>query len=189
LSAVTLMKLTINDIVEKINGTIIRQLKCKTGEEFPAQLFGISFPIQIKDTDSDGSFPAVIDTDGECRYVFSDDDFAFGLYHRLLSKTYDKAKGYGDGDSDTETDEMITVVWGFSNRLGINALDFEHEIIIPSIPKECALVSSDFDSYRVVNNEFRNINYLNKPEEFIFSVKYKFRHVFNRICVSETNCI
>ena len=183
------MKSTIENIVENINETIIRQLKCKTGDEFPGQLFGIAFPIQIKDVDSELSIPAIIDTDGECSYVFSDDSFSFGLYHRILSKSYGKAKGFGDGDLDVETDEMSMIVWGFSNQLKMNSLDFEREIIIPSIPKKALLVSSDFDSYRVANNEFRNANYLNKPEEFIFSVKYKVQFKFDRICTLETNCI
>jgi len=183
------MKSTLDNIVEKINETIIRQLTCKTGKEFPAQLFGIAFPVQIKDVETDSSFPAIIDMDGECSYVFSDDSYSFGVYHRLLSKSYSQVKGFGDGNIDVEIDDMAMVVWGFSNQLGMNALDFEREIIIPSIPKLAALVSSDFDSYRVSNGEFRNANYLNKPEEFIFSVKYKVQFKFDRICALETNCI
>jgi hypothetical protein len=183
------MKSTIENTVEKINETIIRQLRCKTGEEFPAQLHGIAFPIQIKDVDLDSAIPAIIDTDGECRYVFSDDSFSFGLYHRLLSKTYSEVKGFGDSNMNVETDDMLMVIWGFSNQLSMNALDFERKIIIPSIPQKAALVSSDFDSYRIANSEFRNSNYLNKPEEFIFSVKYKVQYKFDRICALETNCI
>jgi hypothetical protein len=121
--------------------------------------------------------------------VFSDDSFSFGLYHRLLSKTYGKVKGFGDSDMDTETDDMSMIVWGLSNQLNMNALDFEREIIIPSIPQQALLVSSDFDSYRIANSEFRNSNYLNKPEEFIFSVKYRVQYKFDRICALETNCI
>ena len=183
------MKSTVENIVEKINETVTRQLQCKTGKEFPAQLFGIAFPVQIQDDDSDRSIPAIIDTDGECCYVFSDDSYSFGLYHRLLSKSYSQVKGYGDGNLDVELNEMTMVVWGFSNQLSIGALDFEREIIIPSIPKLASLVSSDFDSYRVANGEFRNANYLNKPEEFIFSIKYKVQFKFDRNCALEKNCI
>ena len=183
------MKSTVENIVEKINETITGQLRCKTGKKFPGQLFGIAFPVQIQDIGTDSSIPGIIDTDGECHYVFSDDDYSFGVYHRLLSKTYNKMKGFGDGDLDVEIDDMVMIVWGFSNQLGMNALDFEREIIIPSIPKLAQLVSSDFDSYRVANSEFRNATYLNKPEEFIFSVKYKVQFKFDRICSLETNCI
>lgn len=182
-------KSTIEHIVEEINETVIRQLKCKTGEEFHGQFFGIAFPVLIKDEDGERSFPAIIDTEGECSYVFSDDSYSFGIYHRLLSKTYSQAKGFGDGNLDIENDEMAMIVWGFSNQLDMNALDFEREIITPSIPKKATLVSSDFDSYRIANGEFRNANYLNKPEEFIFSVKYKVQFKFDRICALEKNCI
>jgi len=183
------MKSIIDDIVGKINDAVARQLQCKTGKEFPAQMLGIAFPVQIKDENLDAAIPAIIDTDGECHYVFSDDSYAFGIYHRLLLKSYGKAKGFGDSDFDTETDDMTIIVWGFSNQLEMNALDFEREIIIPSIPKQALLVSSDFDSYRIANSEFRGLNYLNKPEEFIFSVKYRVQYKFNRICALETNCI
>ena len=180
------MKSTVENIVEKINETIAGQLKCKTGKEFPGQLLGIAFPIQIQDDDTNNSIPGIIDTDGECHYVFSDDDYAFGVYHRLLSKSYSKIKGF---DDDVVINDITMIVWGFSNQLGMNALNFERKIIIPSIPKLAQLVSSDFDSYRVANSEFRNATYLYKPEEFIFSVKYKVQFKFDRICVLETKCI
>ena len=183
------MKSTVETIVEKINEAIDRQLICRTGNEFAGQLLGIAFPIQIKDELTDSSMPAIIDTDGECSYVFSDDSYAYGLYHRLLSKTYAKEKGFGDGDRDIEINEMAIVVWGFSNQLEMNAIDFERQIIIPSIPKKAALVASDFDSYRVSNSEFRNANYLNKPEEFIFSVRYKVQFLFDRDCELERKCV
>ena len=145
--------------------------------------------MQIQDDDTNSSIPAIIDMGGDCHYVVSDDDYSYGVYHRLLSKSYSKVKGFGDGDLDVEIDEIVMIVWGFSNQLDMNSLDFEREIIIPSIPKLAALVSSDFDSYRVANSEFRNVGYLNKPEEFIFSVKYKVQFKFDRICALETNCI
>jgi len=183
------MTSTIENIVTEINKTILLQLKCKLGEDFNAQLHKIAFPCQIQDENTDRAIPAIIDTDGECKFVFSDDDYSFGLYHRLLSKTYSREKGFGDGDIDVELNEMSIIVWGFSNQLKMNAIDFEREIIIPSIPKKAALVSTDFDSYRVANSEFRNTTYLNKPEEFIFSVKYKVQFKFKRICLLETDCI
>lgn len=182
------MKSKIENIVEKINETIVRQLKCKTGEEFPIQAFGIAFPIQIKDEESDSSFPAIVLKDGECHYVFSDDSYAAGLYHRIISKSYNKVKGFGRDDLDIEVNDIIMVIWGFSNQIDMNALEFEREIIIPSISKHVALVSSDFDSHRVSQSEFRNINYLNRPEEFIFSVKYKVQCTFDRKCALETHC-
>ena len=183
------MKLTVESVVEKINETIIRQLQCKTGKDLPIQDFGLASPVQITDEDSDSSMPAIILNSGECYYVFSDDEYAAGFYHRLLRKGYGKAKGFGDGDIDIEISDISLIAWGFSNQLSMSNIDFEREIIIPSIPKHVDLLSSDFDSHRVAHSEFRNINYLNKPEEFIFSVNYRVQCKFDRKCALETNCI
>jgi hypothetical protein len=182
------MKSTLEKTVEKINETIVRQLKCRAGGEFPVRTFGIAFPVQIVDEDTESSIPAIVLNDGECCYVFSDDDYPVGLYHRLLSKSYAKAKGFGGGYLDVETDDVSLIVWGFSNRLNMSPVEFEREIVIPSIPKSAALVSSDFDSRRVVGGEFRNVNYVNRPEEFIFSVKYRVQFTFDRVCALEKNC-
>jgi hypothetical protein len=182
------MKSTLEKTVEKINETIIRQLRCKTGNEFPVQAFGVAFPIQIMNEDTESSIPAIVLNNGECRYVFSDDDYPAGLYHRLLSRSYAKAKGFGDGDLDVEINDVSLIVWGFSNRLNMSPVEFEREIIIPSIPRPAMPVSSDFDSRRVIGSEFRNINYVNRPEEFILSVKYRVQFKFDRVCALEKNC-
>jgi hypothetical protein len=180
---------SIESIVQKINETAVRQLECETGEIFPVQAFGLAFPVQITEGDSDQSIPALILNDGECVYPFSDDDFAAGWYHRMSKKAYGKVSGYGDGDIDVEIADIVLVVWGFSDQLGMSNLEFEKNILIPSIPKYASLVSSDFDSYRVCHSEFRNVNYLNKPEEFVFSVSYRVQYKFDRACALETNCV
>jgi hypothetical protein len=128
------------------------------------------------------SMPAIIDNDGECHYVLTDDNYPLGWYHRLISKSYSKGKGWGDGNLDIETCEMLLVCWGLSNILNMQAEEVESKIITPSIPEKFDLVSSNFDAKSVLNSEFRNINYLNKPEEFIFSVKYKVPKTFKRKC-------
>ena len=183
------MKSTIENIVKETNETILRQLKSKTGEDLPAHTYGIAFPIHLKDEESGDSVTAIIGIDGVLNYVMSDDSIAFGLYHRLRSKSYKETKGFGDADLDTETSDMSLIVWGFSNRLGMGAIDFEREIIIPSIPPKASLIASDFDAYRVVNGEFKGINYLFKPDEFIFSVKYKVESQFDRKYRLGKNCV
>ena len=178
----------IEEVVNSINDTIAEQFQCVTGKNSIVNAYGLATPVQATEEGSDNSFPAIIANDGECYYVFSDDEYPLGFYHRLLSKTYGKSKGFGDTDIDVEQCEVILVVWGFSNQLEMSALETESKIIIPSIPKEAQLVSSNFDTYNVIHSEFRNINYLNRPEEFVFSVKYKVQYKFNRKCALKTNC-
>ena len=174
----------IEQIVEQINESIVKLLRCKSEcEDLSFKVHGIASPIQVQEEESDKSIPAIILNNGDCEYVFSDDDYSAGCYHRINSKTYGTAKGFGDNDRDTENVEVVLVVWGFQNQLNVSNLEFEREIIVPAIPQKALLVSTDFNSYRVANSEFRNINYLPKPEEFIFALRYKVQYAFERKCL------
>jgi hypothetical protein len=144
--------------------------------------FGLAKPIEIREEGFQSSMPAVVDNSGECHYVFTDDRFSIGWYHRLVLRNYSKGKGVGDYDTDIETDEILLVCWGLSDKLNMQAEEVESRIIIPAIPERADLVSSNFDAKQVLTGEFRNISYLNRPEEFIFSVKYKISLAFNRKC-------
>jgi hypothetical protein len=176
-----------NGVIDNINAGIISAIECLFGGEAPFMAFGLAKPVQIAEERSDMSIPAIIDNKGECHYVFTDDDYAIGWYHRLVARNYSKSKAWGDSDNDVKTDEILLVCWGFSNVLNMQAEEVESGIIIPAIPMRSDLVASNFDAKSVLNGEFRNINYLNKPEEFIFSVKYKVSKVFMRKC-RRTKC-
>jgi len=176
------------EVIEKINCNIAEQICCLQVRKHSLRLFGLAQPILISDENSDENsvIPAVVDNGGECRYVFSDDDYSAGCYHRIIGKTYGKTKGYGDCDFDVEVYEIMLVCWGFREQLKMSAYDFEKNVIIPSMPNGVILVSSNFDTSSVIQGEFRRINYLNKPEEFIFSTRYKVQLKFNRKCLN--NC-
>jgi hypothetical protein len=173
-----------NGIINDINARITEAVECLPGSGIPVRGFPLARPVQITGETGDMSMPAIIDNDGECHYVFTDDSYDLGWYHRLISRSYSKKTGFGrNGISiNTETDEILLVCWGFSNRLNMQAEEIERKIIIPAIPGNAEPVSSNFDAKSVLNGEFRNINYLNRPEEFIFSVKYKVPTTFNRKC-------
>lgn len=180
----------IEGIINKINANIVLRSGelCNIGN--PVRL-GLAEPVIVKseDDDNDMSFPAIIDDEGECRYVFADDDYPFGVYHRLINRTYSMKKGYGDKDLDVRTDEIILVCWGFRNLLRMDPISFESQIIVPALPKEGLLIQSNFDRLSVFNNEFKNVDYNLIPELFLFSVKYKVQYTFDRECVeiSEEN--
>jgi hypothetical protein len=180
----------IEDIINKINANIVSRSGelCNIGNPV---LSGLAEPVIVKseDDDNDMSFPAIIDNEGECRYVFADDDYPFGVYHRLINRAYSVKKGYGDKDLDVRTDEIILACWGFRNLLKMDPVSFESQIIVPALPKEGLLVQSNFDKLNVFNNEFKNVDYYLIPELFLFSVKYKVQYTFDRECVeiSEEN--
>jgi hypothetical protein len=167
-------------IINDINARIEDAVRCLIGD-VPVSPFGLAKPVNIQD-ETEMSIPAIIANDGECFYVFTDDDQGLGWYHRLISRNYSQRKGFGDSDLDIQTDELLLVVWGLSNMLGMQAEQVESKIIIPSIPQKAGLVASNFDAKSILSGEFRNFNYLNKPEEFVFSVKYRVSTTFKRKC-------
>jgi len=175
----------INEIIHSINqGVKERALIVYPDSSF--QSFGLSFPIiTYSDDEAENGmvYTAVIDDSGECHHVFSDDDYAAGWYHRITSKTYGKTKGFGLSDLDVEIVDIVLVCWGFRNQLKILPYDFEAKIIIPALPKEAAILQSDFDQFKVFQQEFKKINYNIIPEEFLFATKYRVQYTFDRMCV------
>ncbi|MDR2003950.1 MAG: hypothetical protein LBQ74_13035 [Prevotella sp.] len=149
-------------------------------------MFGLSEPVIIRATDSEDdmtAYPAVIDNDGECQYVFADDNYPFGVYHRLLSSNYSQKKGSGRKDLDVRIDEVLLICWGFRNQVQMDSVTLENQIIVPSFPTEILIVQTIFDRYAVFNSEFKKIAYNLAPELFLFSVKYRMQYVFDRECI------
>jgi hypothetical protein len=181
------MNLTINEIAERINNAIVAQLHC-VSPLATVRPFGLSSLIRVKESETEDYFiPVLIHNDGECYDVFSDDDYSLGWYHRIISKSYKDGKSWGNLKETNETDEIMLVVWGFSNQLNLSELEIESTIIIPSFPEFSSPVSSNFDANAVVRGEVQGISYECPPEEFIFSVKYKVQNTFNRKCL-KINC-
>jgi hypothetical protein len=175
----------IEAIINKINDNIRKRSTELCDIKTPA-LFGLAEPVLIKsdDEDNNAAYPAIIDNEGECNYVFADDDYSFGVYHRLLSRNYQtNTKSWGDTNRDICLDEILLICWGFRNNLRMNQYDFERQIIDYSMSGEVVLVQTNFDKTVVFNNEFKNVAYSLPPELFLFSLRYKVRYDFNRKCV------
>ena len=173
-------------VVNRINDNIKNRSEDLYGGS-DLKLHGLASPILVRSTDSEEdhtAFPAIINNEGECTYVFADDDYSFGVYHRILNRNYAQTKkSYGDSDLDVAIDEVVLICWGFRDQLKMDALTFESQIIIPSLPKEALLLQSNFDQFSVFNGEFKKVVYNLIPEQFLFSVKYKVQYTFNRECV------
>ena len=171
-------------IISTINANIGDLVKQKASGKCKFRCYGFVSPIKIKTERGATQFmPALINKDGECHYVFSDDDFDLGVYHRFLSQSFAKGEVWGREREVIETSEIQLIVWGFSPKLKMLDLDVSEQLIIPAIPADVDLVSVSFDKQSVVNGEFRNIDYDFKPEEFIFSVKYKVISKYRKACL------
>lgn len=176
----------VENIINKINANIISRSDELCNAQEPL-LYGLASPVLIRsvnDEEDQIAYPAIIDDEGECKYVFADDDYPFGVYHRILSRNYSQTKkGFGDSNYDVAIDDLLLVCWGFRNLLQMDSISFERQIIIPSLPNEALLLQSNFDQFAVFNTEFKNIVYNLIPELFLFSVKYKVQYTFIRECL------
>lgn len=172
--------------IKEINDNILRILECRGIKQGTGIVYGLAQNATYRD-DEGSVIPLIIGNNGEENYVFSDDNYNYGVYHRILSKSYSEGSPIGWEKEQREVADMLMVVWGFSHKLQINALQFESEVIIPSLPTDVSAVSSDFDRLRVVGVEFRGINYVPIPEEFVFSVRYRISSSYIKYC--KTNCI
>lgn len=177
----------IEEVVHNINKAI-RLRSDELCKENDPLLYGLASPILIRSMDENEDqvvIPAIIDNDGECQYPFADDDFSFGVYHKLLNRNYTQAKkeSFGDGNIDIAIDEVLLLCWGFRDQLRMNAIQFERQVITPCLPSSAMLVQTNFDQFSVFSGEFKNVVYNLTPELFLFSVKYKVQYIFNRECV------
>jgi len=171
----------VNEIVKMINDAIT----AKCPNNWIPKVYGLASPVLVlsEDEDNESVFPSVIDhLTGECEYVFVDDDYTCGWYHRLLSKNYAKASGFGDGDRNVELADIIIVCWGRTKETQLTAEQFESTIIIPSIPVQALLVSTNFDQFNVFSQEFKKATYSLPPEMFLFSFRYRVQYPFDRKC-------
>jgi len=174
--------------VNKINRSIaenLKQLKCLKCYK----LFGIAEPF-VRRHNKDKWIPAIIDNESEGSYVFADDDYQLGLYHRLLSKAYsvEKKRQYGSDIIETITTDMILVCWVFRRNLGKNGTaDTFERIVYSSLSNEMLALQSNFDRKSVFANEFQGMEFFLPEDVLLFSMRYRFAYPTQRDCIKIEN--
>jgi hypothetical protein len=166
----------IKDIVNKIDEAIKSKMQtfdCLADSRF----FGVAEPVIRLVDEGEEWFPAVIDNEGEDRYVFVDDDYPLGIYHRIAGKAYIPASKstYGDTQALTVQANMKLVCWGLRNRVRTTA-DRIESFIYASLPAIATPVSSSFDRSLVFGNEFRGVQFFLPEVAFLFSIDYYLRY-------------
>jgi hypothetical protein len=139
--------------------------------------FGLAEPV-LRTEEEDVFFPAVVDAKGEDTFLFTDDDFPAGLYHRLLSKTYlllPSKQQYGDEQIQVAEAELLLVCWAFRHRVNTTA-DVLESMIYASFNESIKAVLSNFDRRSVFNGEFSGIPFFLPETVMLFSMKYRFRY-------------
>ena len=181
--------MTVSDIINSIDDALkkrIDTINCLSDSQF----FGLVEPI-VRREDDDKWFPVVVDNQGEDTYVFVDDDFPMGIYHRLIGKSYSvqQGKSFGDNTAMLINVDMLLVCWCFRDKIN-TTVDVIESMIFASSPKDITPVQSNFDRNNVFLNEFKGIPFFLPEEVFLFSMRYKASYPANkRECLNiETIC-
>jgi hypothetical protein len=166
----------ISDIAGRIDDAIkgkMQSFDCFANAKF----FGIAEPVVRFAGESEEWFPAVIDSEGEDKYVFVDDDYPLGIYHRIIGKTYvpSQKSQYGDCQSLAIQADMKLVCWGLRNRVRATA-DRIESFIYAAMPEEATPVRSLFDRSLVFGNEFRGVQFFLSELAFLFSIDYNLKY-------------
>lgn len=145
-------------------------------------LFGICQPVVVVEQDGESKYPALVSIDGEAQYVFMDDSFLFGGYHKLINKSFSKVAGQGRKDVDIAIYELVFVFWGFRDKLSLDELSLENKIL-PAFPASIDLLQTSYDKQSIFNSEFKGFEYLLTPDEILMSIRYKVQERYVRSCL------
>jgi len=142
---------------------------------------GIATPIIERDK-GNRFFPVIVKKDGDCVYPFADDDYMFGIYHRLLNIDYlkNQSKSYGDNSRIKAVAELLLVCWGWISF--IDVLQMERTLHSLS-PKSILFSQVNFDRRQVFFSEFSRVNFFLPPELFLFSIRYKVQFTVDKNCL------
>lgn len=189
---------SVHAIVEEINNAVKGFL---TGPSYQmSSLNGIAYTM-LKEKDN--SLPAVVDNEGEARYVGIDDKYNLMIYHRIMTTAPSKKTSqYGDANTRTNiTNRMSMVV--FANR---QKLKLTQEVlanyIVASLPtnidksilsqeslNNCTIdvLEINFNSSALYKREYLKDSVL-KPHQMLFEISYQIVYGFDSSCIKTCKC-
>lgn len=186
----------LDNIVTEINNVVKNHLTA-----FPtAEYFGIAYVIPKKEGKDSSYLPAIIDINGEAKWMTFDDVRELSIYHRMVSSTYNmqKQKTYGDGhDYVQQNYDMDMVIMSDRKKICIqpDVLEMAIGSNIPSVvkletiePANIISVSANHSAKSVFGNEFTGIEYYLKPEHILFSIRYRVELRYLKGCISLCHC-
>ena len=166
----------IEQYINDFNAALVANI----GNKLEYLIKGIAEPVYVMDNE-EKVFPAIIEN-GEDQYPFIDDEYHFGIYHKVNKKTYtnEPAKGFGDEPKIKATVDCSLIGWGFLSTLTANELE---SFIIANSPTDIIIVSTDFDKKRVFNSEFAKIDFFIPETCFLFKMEYRVTYTVNKKCI------
>ena len=142
---------------------------------------GLATPTIILD-DDEKIIPMIYEAE---EYPFVDDDYSFGLYHKLNGNTYtnEQNAGFGNNAKITCTSDISIIGWGFNNQL--TAHDFE-QWVIKNAPETCRIYSTSFDKKQIFTSEFTKIDDFINEDIFLVKINYKVIYKVDKNCIETT---
>lgn len=181
-------------IVDSINTSMQATLN---QEKFQRGIYYGLAKVVLKEYDDDTKKAVpVIYTDGKEIECSINDDYSFNAYHRCISLSQvPNPTDFGDGDNSLkETANMIMVVWGDSERMGlcqedlasIMSASFPSEMTVSDISKVLVRVNNiNIDSFALYSQEYKSTDYPLNPENYYFSIGYTVETTFEKSCVDK----
>lgn len=167
-----------NGIIAKINEKIVADANLEN-----MAMFGVADPVIVRDEDGETLFPVIIEPDGECHDVLTDDANDVHVYHRLNVKSYGTmpSSGYGDDPKRAVIYDMSMIVSG--RRESIDPYRMEHlcvlaiEAAAEGKRSTTEVSMTNFNRMQVFSSEYTGLSFPIQPNIFLFKINYKITRI------------
>lgn len=162
--------------IEKVNNTIVTRL-----DGVKVNAMGIADPVVISEKDSSVVVPAVISGEDICTSVFFDDVNEIVTYHRVLSKQYASAKGFGDDTTNNEVFNNCLIVAGKRplDQYDIDAICAQSLRDNADKYTKVEVTQSIFDRQSIFNSEYSGVEFPLQPNIFLIKISYKLTRMYS----------
>jgi len=150
--------------------------------------------------------PSFVDDNGEGQYVGPDDDFDVIIYHRVNGINVGKGNikdSFGDANLyDTNVARMSMVVFGKRDLLKMSNDDLAiylqaamPEAATKEMLKQMSFRAANINAkdinlndMQVFMEEFQNMQFFLKPDQFLFKLNYTIESAFLKKCFKKCEC-
>ena len=164
------------------------------------KIIGIAQGMPRTNGDKIEIFPSYVNDDGEGVYVGPDDDFDLITYHKVNSIIASKGRlksSYGDdGLHDVHSARISLVVFGRRDKLRMSNDEVAVQIhslfpeaatkeMIKSMQLRAANINVkdiNLNDMQVFAEEYQNVPFFLKPEQFLFKLNYNIESAFLKRC-------
>lgn len=193
----------LENIVNIINGELkVSQFSSKRFQGGSFDLISDSIS-EVKGTEEQVEItrPCIVDDNGELKDLTIDDTKSFQVYHKINEISYQEVQpqeNFGDeGNWFQETANMSLIFIGDRARIKIREEEISAMISL-YFPKKLSSIqcqslklyqsiisidSVNINKEQVYNQEYKNIDFILKPNEMMFEIKYKIITTFIKNCI------